>query len=147
VILEDHRRFRALFKEYEGLGDRAFKSKADLSAKLFGLLGAHEAMEEEIFYPAVREEAGKKAVDIVLEGFEEHHVADVLVAELEALDVEDETYDPKFKVLKENVEHHLEEEEDNLFPEARKALSEDESLAIGQAMLARKQELLAAGVS
>ena len=69
----------------------------------------HERIEEEIFYPALK--AHPKAKEIVLEGFEEHHVVDEIMGELEATPVTDEQWAAKFKVLKENIEHHIQEEE------------------------------------
>lgn len=141
LMKKDHDNFRKLFKEYEAAGDRAYKTKLGIAGTLFAELNAHEIMEEEIFYPALRERASKKQVELVLEGYEEHHVADLIVAELKALDVEDETYDAKFKVLQENVEHHLEEEEENMFPGAKKVLA-DEAEELGEAMEARKAEVL-----
>lgn len=141
LIKGDHDRFRKLFKEYEEAGDRAFKTKLGITETLFAELNAHEIMEEEIFYPALKERASKKGVELVLEGYEEHHVADLIVEELKVLDVEDETYDAKFKVLQENIEHHMEEEEENMFPEAKKVLA-DEAEELGEAMDARKAEVL-----
>jgi iron-sulfur cluster repair protein YtfE (RIC family) len=141
LIKGDHDRFRKLFKEYEEAGDRAFKTKLGIAETLFAELNAHEIMEEEIFYPALQERASKKGVELVLEGYEEHHVADLIVEELKVLDVEDETYDAKFKVLQENIEHHMEEEEENMFPEAKKVLI-DEAEELGEAMDTRKAEVL-----
>lgn len=108
---------------------------------MFEELAIHEQIEEEIFYPAVREGASKEGVEIVLEGYEEHHVMDVLQEELKAASVEDENYDAKFKVLTENVEHHIEEEEGEMFAEARKALvnTADE---VGERMLKLKEKLM-----
>ncbi len=146
LLKSDHDMFRKMFKEYEGLGDRAFKSKLDLATTIFAELAAHELIEEEIFYPAIRRNATKEGIEIVLEGYEEHHVADLIVEELKVLDVEDETYDAKFKVLTENVEHHIDEEEEELFPEARKALG-DRAAEIGEQMAARKEELMAQGAA
>lgn len=141
VIKDDHDRFRTMFREYEAKGDTAYKGKLDLATRIFAELAAHETMEEEIFYPAVRENATKEGVEIVLEGYEEHHVANLLIDELKALDTEDESYDAKFKVLTENVEHHIDEEEEELFPEAKKALG-DRAVEIGEKMLARKTTAL-----
>ena len=112
LIKEDHDRFREMFSDYDDLPDDDYRAKLDLALRLYEALAAHETMEEEIFYPAIREHASKHGVEMVLEGYEEHHVADEVIAELKELDIEDETYDAKFKVLRENVEHHLDEEED-----------------------------------
>lgn len=143
LIEKDHRRFRQLFTEYEEAGDRAYKTKLQIAETLFAELNAHEAMEEEIFYPAVREGASREGVELVLEGYEEHHVADLIVGELQAMEPEDENYDAKFKVLQENIEHHMEEEEEEMFREARKAIDSDERRELGEQMQERRDELLA----
>ncbi|MEO8457232.1 MAG: hemerythrin domain-containing protein [Chloroflexota bacterium] len=144
LIEQDHERFRKLFKDYEAKGDRAYKGKLEIAQTIYKELAIHETMEEEIFYPAIREHADKEGVDLVLEGFQEHHVADLIVDELRELDIEDETYDAKFKVLQENTEHHLDEEEEELFPKAKKALG-DRAVEIGEQMAALKEKLLAEG--
>jgi iron-sulfur cluster repair protein YtfE (RIC family) len=140
LLKKDHEAVKKMFKEYEGLGDRAHKTKAELSTRIFDELAVHETIEEEIFYPAVRENATKNGVELLLEAYEEHHVADVIIAELKAISPENEEYDAKMKVLQENIEHHIDEEEDELFPEARKALG-DVAEDIGEQMAQRKQEL------
>jgi iron-sulfur cluster repair protein YtfE (RIC family) len=144
LLKKDHDEVKKMFKEYEAKGDKAYKSKLELATKIYEELAIHETIEEEIFYPAVREHATKKGVDIVLEGYQEHHVADLLIDELKALDIEDETYDPKFKVLQENIEHHIEEEEGEMFPMAKKAVG-DMAEDLGEQMAARKEELMAEG--
>ena len=134
-----------MLKEYEGLGDKAYKTKHTLAERFYAELAVHEEMEERIFYPAVRENATKEGIADVLEGYEEHHVADLIVSELKATNIEDETYDAKFEVLRENVEHHIDEEEEELFPEARKALG-DRAAEIGEKMQAFKERRLPAAV-
>jgi len=140
-IKQDHDRFREMFKEFGNAGDRAYKTKLDIANALFDELAAHETMEEEMLYPAIREDASRDGKEMILEGFEEHHVADEIIEELKELDPEAENYDAKFKVLQENVEHHLEEEELELFPEARKVLG-DRAEEIGEKLEARKKELM-----
>ena len=105
----------------------------------------HERIEEEIFYPALKEHP--KAKDIVLEAYEEHNVVDDIMGELEATDVTDETWAAKFKVMKENIEHHIEEEEGEMFKQARSVFDADELQALGDRMAARKAELTGATVS
>jgi hemerythrin-like domain-containing protein len=136
LMKDDHDRFRRWFREYEGLEHDAYEAKAGLAETIFNLLNAHETMEEEIFYPAIRAHATEEGVESVLEGYEEHHVA-----EMKSLDVKDERHGAKFKVFVENVEHHIDEEEEELFPEARKALG-DRAGEIGEAMARRREELL-----
>jgi iron-sulfur cluster repair protein YtfE (RIC family) len=141
LLKRDHDKVKKMFKDFEEMGDRAYKQKQDLANEVFNELAVHEQIEEEIFYPAIRENASKEGIEIVLEGYEEHHVADMIIEELKAMTSEEENFDAKFKVLQENIEHHIEEEETSMFPEARKALG-DSAVEIGQRMEARKQELM-----
>ena len=90
----------------------------ELFAELKSELEVHEAIEEEIFYPALKEHP--KAKEIVLEGYEEHHVVDMVMAEIEGARVERRDLEAKFTVMKENLEHHIEEEEGEMFPQAEK---------------------------
>ena len=99
----------------------------------------HERIEEEIFYPRLTEQA--KTKEIALEGFEEHHVVDMVMAELDDVPFDDETWGAKFTVMKENIEHHVEEEEGEMFKLARQALESDELEELGARMEARKKEL------
>jgi hemerythrin-like domain-containing protein len=140
LLKEDHDEVKKMFRQFEESGERAFKQKQDLADTIFSELAVHEQIEEEIFYPAVKENASKEGQEIVLEGYEEHHVADMIIEELKAMSTEDENFDAKMKVLRENIEHHIEEEETSMFPEAKKALGE-EATAIGEQMEARKEEL------
>jgi iron-sulfur cluster repair protein YtfE (RIC family) len=140
LLKKDHDAVKKMFKEYDGLGERANKAKLQLATQILDEITVHEAIEEEIFYPAIRENAGKNGVELVLEAYEEHHVADGIMEELRAMNPEDERYDAKIKVLQETIEHHIGEEEDELFPEAKKALGE-EAVTIGERMAARKSEL------
>ncbi len=101
----------------------------------------HEAIEEEIFYPALKEHP--KTKDLALEGYEEHHVVDMVMAEIEGVEPSDEIWMAKFTVLKENLEHHIEEEEGEMFPQAEKVFDDDELGELGDRMRARKDELKA----
>jgi hemerythrin-like domain-containing protein len=139
MLKEDHRKVRALFREYSELGERAHKSKQRLAERIFEELEVHSALEERIFYPAVRERSC--GVDeVVAEGLEEHHVVDVLMAEIRALSPEDERFDAKMKVLCENVDHHIEEEETEMLPDARKCLG-SELEALGEQMAELRRQL------
>jgi len=82
------------------------------------MLSLHEKMEESFFYPRLKE--APKTEDLVLEGYQEHHVMDLLIDEISKLKPSDEAWQPKIKVLRENTEHHIEEEEGELFPKVRK---------------------------
>ena len=129
LIKQDHKRLRKLL-------DETLKAKgAEREERLDHLrteLVAHERMEEEVLYPRLRDE--KKAHETVLEGYEEHHVADVLLDELLDVPPETDLWKAKVKVLKENVEHHMDEEEDELFKEARAVLNREELNRLGERM-------------
>ena len=140
VLLEtDHRRFEALLKQGEETPERGVKVRTNLLATLTAELNVHELIEEKILYPALEPHA--EAREIVLEGFQEHHVADLLLNELHALARSDEQWGAKFKVLKESIEHHLQEEERKMFRIARAVLSRDELTDLGVRMKALKTEL------
>jgi iron-sulfur cluster repair protein YtfE (RIC family) len=139
VLLEtDHRRFEQLFKQGEATTGRAVKSRTRLLNTLTAELNLHELIEEKILYPALEPHA--EANEIVLEGYEEHHVADLVVKELHRIRRDDERWAAKFKVLKESIEHHIEEEERRMFPTARAVLSREELDDLGRRMKALKAE-------
>ncbi|HEX5035479.1 MAG TPA: hemerythrin domain-containing protein [bacterium] len=140
MLKEDHRKVKQLFKEYEDAGDRAFRKKGQIAQKAIHELEVHAQVEEELFYPKVKQNVDKEARHLVNEAFEEHHVVKVLIAELKKLKPEDESFDAKFKVLMENVKHHIKEEENELFPEARDGL-DGMSEPLGEEMEDRKMEL------
>ena len=132
----DHDKVKGLLTELESTTERGIKTRAELFSTIKGELTLHEIVEEEIFYPELK--AHPKAKDIVLEGYEEHHVVDVLMSELEALDVSDETWGAKALVMKENIEHHIEEEEGEMFRKARQVFDAKELEDLGARMEARK---------
>jgi predicted DNA-binding protein len=132
----DHDKVKGLLTELESTTERGIKTRAELFSTIKGELTLHEIVEEEIFYPELK--AHPKAKDIVLEGYEEHHVVDVLMGELEALDVSDETWGAKALVMKENIEHHIEEEEGEMFRQARQVFDAKELEDLGARMEARK---------
>ena len=139
VLLEaDHRRFEDLLKQGEDTTERGVQARTTLLKTLTATLNVHELIEEEVLYPALKPHA--EARDIVLEGFEEHHVADVLVKELHDLAKDSERWGAKFKVLKESIEHHIEEEETVMFPAARRALSSEELQKLGARMRTLKAQ-------
>ena len=137
ALLEaDHKKVKRLLTELDSTTERGVKTRTELFATIKGELTLHEIVEEEIFYPELK--AHPKAKDIVLEGYEEHHVVDVLMSELEALDVSDESWGAKATVMKENIEHHIEEEEGEMFREARQVFDAAELDDLGARMEARK---------
>jgi hemerythrin-like domain-containing protein len=140
VLLEkDHRRFEEWLKQGEETTERAVKRRTELLHTLTATLNVHELIEEKVLYPALEPHA--QAREIVLEGYQEHHVADLVLRELHALARDDEQWGAKFKVLKENIEHHIQEEERQMFRVARAVLSRDELRDLGVRMKALKTEL------
>jgi len=137
TLLEtDHAKVKKLLAEGETTTERGEKTRTELFATLKGELIVHERIEEEIFYPALREHP--KAKDIVLEAYDEHDVVDTILGELETTDVTDETWGAKFKVMKENLEHHIEEEEGEMFKQARSVFETDELDELGERMMELK---------
>ncbi|HEV3486768.1 MAG TPA: hemerythrin domain-containing protein, partial [Vicinamibacterales bacterium] len=137
MLEHDHRRLETLLAQGEDTGERAVKARTTLLDTITHELKIHELIEEKVLYPALK--AHKQAKDTVLEGYQEHHVADVLVEELHALSPDDERWAAKFKVLKENIEHHIEEEEGEMFRIARSVLSRAEREELGERMLEMKR--------
>src|SRR6476620_3980806 len=129
LLKDDHQKMRKLLNELESTTERGVKTREDLYARIKSELTVHEIIEEEIFYPALKNHP--KATDIVLEGYEEHHVVDLVMAELEGTPVDDETWGAKAKVMKENIEHHMEEEEGEMFRDARQVFSNAELSELG----------------
>lgn len=140
MLEEDHRKVEKLFEEFDDAGDRAYETKANLVERIRRELRIHSQLEEEIFYPAARNAQGE-TTEQVREAVEEHHVVDQLLEELEAMRPDDEQFDAKVTVLKENVEHHVEEEEGELFKQARKGLGEERLQELAQEMQRLKQRL------
>jgi hemerythrin superfamily protein len=141
LLREDHRKLKALLRELEPTTERAIKTRAELFDRIKADLTDHEIVEEEIFYPTLKQHP--RAKEIVLEGYEEHDVVNTLLGELEALAVDDETWGPKAKVMIENIEHHIEEEEGDMFARARQVLDRNELEDLGNVMARRKAELVA----
>ncbi len=137
MLKADHDKVKGLLEDLESTTERGVKTREELFATIKGELTVHEVIEEEIFYPALK--SHPKAKDIVLEGYEEHHVVDLLMAELENLDVSDETWGAKALVMKENIEHHIEEEEGEMFKQARQVFDREELVELGERMAARKR--------
>jgi Hemerythrin HHE cation binding domain len=136
LLKTDHDKVKKLLTELESTTERGEKTRTELFATIKGELTVHEIIEEEIFYPELK--AHPKAKDIVLEGFEEHHVVDLLMGELEALDVTDESWGAKALVMKENIDHHIEEEEGEMFKTARSVFDKAELDDLGARMAERK---------
>lgn len=135
LLKEDHRAVEALFKEFEEAKGEGRKEK--LARRICLELSVHAKIEEEIFYPACE---GKIDDDLLKEAFVEHDAAKLLIAEIEAANGQDDSFfDAKVQVLSEQIEHHVDEEEKELFPKVRKADLDLETL--GEQLALRKSDL------
>jgi hypothetical protein len=139
LIRADHKQLRSMLAELSKAD--AAQARANLVHQLRAALIAHEHMEEEIFYPALRSHAMAKA--IVLEGYEEHHVIDLILDELVEVPEDSDQWSAKLKVLTENIEHHVDEEESEMFRIAHMALSQEALDELGQKMQASKAAVTA----
>jgi hemerythrin superfamily protein len=133
LLKKDHRAVGVLFRKYEGAGKHAVHEKQNLAEQIIKELAVHTSIEEQLFYPAVRE-LSESFNEMVLEALEEHHGAKATLAELRSMTVEDERFDAKMTVLIEGVRHHVEEEESDLFPKVRKAMRREALLALGEGL-------------
>lgn len=138
LLEADHRQVEKWFKEFEATNGQ--KTKAKLAEQICLALKVHTQIEEEIFYPASREALSGDQEEMVDEAVVEHAAAKNLIAEIEAMEVGDELFDAKVKVLQEMIEHHVEEEEKEYFPATRK--TEMDMEALGMQMASRKEELM-----
>lgn len=138
LIKQDHDHVKSLFEAFQEAEDQDEKGK--IAEEVMAELNVHTLLEEEIFYPAYRQLLEKEEdLEIMDEALEEHHVVHLLIKELEALGPDGERYTAKFKVLQENVEHHIQEEESQILSKAKK--TEANSPEIAERMLQRKEEL------
>ena len=141
LLTADHNRVRGLFAQYRE-AEEAEQTEAMLAVagKIVTELEVHTTIEEEIFYPAVHD-LSEDLAEVVDEGVEEHHVAKVLIEELGSLETGSDKWKAKMMVLIENVEHHAEEEEEEMFPDIRAASDEAKRNELGERLEARKAEL------
>ncbi len=139
LLKDDHKTILKTFKDFQEAGPRAHKRKGDLVDRMIKLLTVHTYLENEIMYPQVRELMPELEED-VLESYEEHHVADLLVMELMGMKPDAERFDAKTTVLIENVSHHIEEEEQEWFPKVREGLSRTQLQDIGAQMIEAKKK-------
>lgn len=142
LLKSDHEKVAGILESIDQTTERAAKGRDELFARLKEELDLHAKIEEEIFYPAL--EDSKETRDVTLEAYEEHSLVKQLLSELEAAPKDTEEWTAKFTVLKENVEHHVEEEEGEMFTKARKALSEDEIETLGDRIQEAKKQNRAA---
>jgi hemerythrin superfamily protein len=138
VLKDDHRTVEKLFKAFEKAGDGARKTRRKLVDQMITELSMHAAIEEEVFYPAARQEVPESVSD-VLEAIEEHHVVKWELSELVGMDPADERFEAKVTVMMENVRHHVREEEGELFPLIRSHLGRKRLVEIGGLLEAAKR--------
>lgn len=137
MLKDDHKEVRSLFREFQKSSTTRAR-KGRLVEQIIELLTVHTFIENEVMYPRVRELL-PQLEDDVLESYEEHHVADVLVVELAGMSPKDERFVAKATVLIENVTHHMQEEEQDWFPKVREGLSRTQLREIGAELAQAKQ--------
>lgn len=140
MLISDHRKVEQLFQQYRQ-ADGQGHQKTTVARQLLSELEAHSKIEEEIFYPAVRARADQQLQQAVSEGYEEHATVDNLVMELKAMDPSDSRFDAKMQELMRDVQHHVQEEETELLPDARQKLG-DQVTQLAPQMMERKQQIL-----
>ena len=145
LLKSDHEKVAGILTSIEETTERAAKGREELFARLKQELDLHAKIEEEIFYPAL--EDSEETREVTLEAYEEHRLVKQLLAELEVEPKDTEEWTAKFTVLKENIEHHVEEEEGEMFKKARQILNEDEIETLGDRLQAAKGENRAAVAS
>jgi hypothetical protein len=139
LLKNQHDEVEELFKKYEGLTDRAVKGKLELFEKIADRLAAHSEIEEKIFYPGVKTDDTE---DMLLESVEEHLSVKRVIADLLEIDATDENFDAKMKVLHELVEHHVKEEEHDLFKKVKKEVEKEKLEEMGLQMKELFDELM-----
>jgi hemerythrin superfamily protein len=139
-LKRDHEAVKQLLTRIEKASEEAGQGRERLFEELKAALTAHSRAEERVFYSALKAEEETK--DVALEGVEEHHVVDVLLREIDRLAADSERWKAKFTVLKENVEHHVEEEEQEIFKKARQLLDADKAEALGEKFVKEKSKVL-----
>jgi hemerythrin superfamily protein len=139
LLKEDHKTVEQLFKKFERAGDEAHATRRELVDSIIKELTTHAYIEETIFYPEARG-AVPQTEDHVLESIEEHHVVMWMLSELDKLEPTAENFEAKVTVLIENVRHHVEEEEQEWFPQVRKAMGRKRLQELGERMAAAKKD-------
>lgn len=139
-LKDDHRDVKHFLKELDEKSARASKSKSALFDELKQMVTAHARAEEKVFYDTLK--SSKTAHNLALEGYEEHHVVDALLQEMSQLSSGDDQWQAKLSVVTENLEHHIKEEEEEIFPNARKILSDKQAEELGEAFTAEKSKYL-----
>jgi hemerythrin-like domain-containing protein len=139
LLKQDHGNVEELFRRFETAGPEDVEELARVRDLVIEHLSKHAVVEEQVFYPAIRAKLGDDEAFTVLEGLEEHHVVKMTLSELEQLAPTHERFKAKFTVLIESVRHHVEEEENDMFPKVRDAFSVEELNTMGEQMEAAKE--------
>lgn len=119
LLKKDHDKVKELFSEYDMLSGDGGARRNEIAQTVLRELEVHSRVEEDIFYPALRARTGKEGKDLVKHSMSEHHEIDDLVAELRETDPSDPDFDERFQELMEDVEAHIAEEENEMFPKAQ----------------------------
>jgi len=141
LLEKDHEKVKALFKDYAKAGDRAYQKKQELFNQIKEELEIHSQVEEEVFYPAVMRIRSQEVKELIQEAIEEHHQVKRLLEELTLMQPEEAQFDAKVTVLREDLEHHIEEEEEELFELVNDHLSDDLHEELGSEMEMLKSTL------
>jgi hemerythrin superfamily protein len=140
MLKKQHREVEELFETLEGAGEGAMKTKERVFEQLADALAVHAEIEEKIFYPESKD-AAADTEELLREAVEEHLSVKRVIADLMQTGPEDEQFDARCKVLKEQIEHHVKEEEEELFPKVKKACSKEQLEDMGERMKAMADEL------
>ena len=138
LLKADHKKVAGILEKIDATTERGVKTREELFTQLKSELDLHAHIEETVLYPVL--EKADETRDITLEAYEEHRLVKQLLGELDSMDKSEEQWTARFTVLKENIEHHVEEEEDEMFKKARKVLSETEAEELGERLEAAKGE-------
>ena len=141
LLKKDHKKVKALLQEFEQLRGRAAQKKQAVVMQICQALTVHAQVEEELVYPLLKTLRPREIKDLVAEAAEEHKVAKTLIGELKTLSPNDEQYEAKVSVLGEYIQHHVKEEEQELFPKARQHLSAKRLAELGEQIATRKEAL------
>ncbi|MDF2940001.1 MAG: hemerythrin [Gammaproteobacteria bacterium] len=139
LLTQDHRKVQKILKDLKETTARSSAKRRELLQTLKQELQIHEKVEEKLFYPKMKQ--GEK--ELILEAYEEHHLVDKLLAELEKTDIKDEHWKAKITVLEENLVHHIKEEEKEIFPKAHKKLGEKALNQMGEEIQSMKEKEMA----
>lgn len=145
LLKADHKKVAGILEKIDSTTERGVKTRQELFSQLKTELEVHTHIEETIFYPELKQ--ADETRDIALEAYEEHRLVKQLLGELEKMDKGEEQWTARFTVLKENIEHHVEEEESDMFPKARKVLSAEQAEILGTRMEEEKNKELDAAAA